>query len=616
MSEARTTYDSLGFYLSDPPGLGGARADLEHWILEPVIEPGIPSIVIEQLGSGCGEGEAYIVATGADELKFRAPGEEDLGAAVEVLANTSAVLPGATAGQWVRVYRDGTYNAADLSGDLRFRIVKGVNNAIGMANETVSGGTRYGCLWIHNRSAEAISDIEVSATGDYTVALEAPTAGYTPIAADDETAPSGVTFAASDGAASLAAGESLLLRWKRELSAPAVNAFAEGEITVEWVSDAVTYTETLAGLYGVSDATLAGYALFVGEDAAPDLEAAPAEFGALPLSTALAPGHTHRWLVRRVNEYGLSSLNTLSRAVTLDGDGEEVGAPLTNPEVISITSGPGGEVDVRLRYNGALDPTPADYFRLYVGANVAINGGDPTPDPETDEAQDTAIAVIGLARPDVEQIVRLGPYGYGVPVAVIARVYSSELDAESDSTEAHTVTVTTQGPVGMHQFAVAAGGLRGAGRSLMEGAVYYDAPTNSVGIRTLSGEVVFFGSDEAFRAAYGSETLFRTRFAVQTVAHSAAGAATPIEAISADEVYLNVAGVRRAKIDFVAGTIEAASFTLGAARIALPVIGPVYVTGTETNIMVRNSLTGRWTPALRVNDAGHLTVYLPYKQEL
>lgn len=614
MPDARTTYDSLGFYLSDPNGLGGARADQEHWILEPVIEPGIPSLVIEQIGSGCGEGQCQIVAVGEDSLKFAAPGEE-LGAAVTVAANTSAVLTSDTATKWVRVYRDATYNAADLSGELRFASVKGVNNAVGMANETVAGGTRYGCVWIHNRSASEITGIEVSATGAYTVALETPALGLAEETTDDETAPA-VTFGTSDTAASLAPGESLLLRFKRVLSTPTVDVFAEGAVTVEWVSAAVTYTETLAGLYGVSDPALAGYALFVGEDAEPDFDAAPAASGAVPLTAALAPSHTHNWVLRQVNEYGLSSLNTLSRAVTLDGSGGSTTTNLTDPEVISITSAPGGEVDIRLRYNGLADINPADYFRLYVGANVAINGDDPTPDPVTDTPQDFAIEVMGLARPDMEQIITIGPYGYGVPVSVIARVYSSAIDLESGSMTPHNVTVTTQGPVGMHQFAVAPGSKYGAGRTLNEGNVYYDAPTNAVGIRTLNGEVVLFGSEEAFRAAYGSETLFRTRFAVQTVAHSAAGAATPIEAISADEIYINVSLVRRAKIDFTAGIIEAASFSLGAARISLPVIGPVYVTGSETNIMLRNSLTGKWTPALRVDDAGHLTVYLPYKQEL
>lgn len=615
MSSARTGIDSLGFYLSDPAGLGGARSDFEHLVLEPIITPGIPSIIVEQVSSACGEGDCQIVASGADALRFAAPGEE-LGAAVTISDNTSMVLESETAGKTVRVYRDALYNAADLTGDLRFSLVKGLNNAIGLADETVSGGTRYGCVWLHNRSAAAITGIEVTGAGAYTVWLEAPSAGLCQEIADDTTAPTGASFGATDTAATLAAGESLLLWVRRVLAAPTMDPAAEGLVVVEWVSSAVTYTQTLAGCYRVSDPALAGYALFLGTDAQPDFDAAPAEFGALPLVTALAADATHYWAVREVNEFGLASLNTLTRVVTLDAGGEDATEALTNPEVISITSGPGGEVDVRLRYNGMADATPADYFRLYVGANVSINGDDPTPDPGTDTPEDTAIVVMGLARPDVEQVVRLGPYGYGVPVSVIARVYSSTLDAESNSTTAHTVTVSTQGPVGMHQFAMAAGSKYGAGRSLMEGTVYYDAPTNAVGVKTLSGEVVLFGSDEAFRAAYGSETLFRTRFDLQTVPHSAAGAATPIEAISADEVYINVAGVRRARVDFVAGVIECASWTTGADRANLPVIGPVYVTGTTTYLMVRNALTGRWTPALSVDDEGHLTVYGPYKQEL
>lgn len=615
MANARTNIDSLGFYLSDPQGLGGARADLEFWPLEPVIDPGIPSIVIEQVSAACGEGQARIIAAGTNSLKFAAPGEE-YGEAVTVAANTSALLESETPGKAVRVYRDSVYNAADLSGDLTFRLVVGLNNSIGMANETVAGGTRYGCVWLHNHSALPVTGITVTGNADYDVALEVPTAGLVQIPADDETAPSGVTFGSTDTAATLAAGESLVLRWRRTLTAPDMSPLVDAEIEAEWTWDGDVYNQTLPGRYRVSDPALAVHALYLGEDAEPDFEASPAESGALPLTTALAPGHTWRWVVREVNEYGLSSKNTLSRPVVVGAGGEDEAEALTNPEVISITSAPGGEVDVRLRYNGIADAVMADTFRLYVGANISINGDDPTPDPETDEPNDTEMVVFGLARPDLEMVVRLGPYPYGTPVAVIARVYSSELEAESTSMEVHTVTVSTQAPVGMHQFAVAAGGIHGAGRTQMEGTIYYDAPTNSVGIKTLSGEVVLFGSSEAFRAAFGSDTLFRTRFSLATVEHFAAGSNSPIEAISADEIYINVAGIRLACIDFVAGVIEAAAFAIGADRIDLPVIGPIYATGSETNIMVRNSLTGRWTPALRVDDTGRLTVYLPYRQEL
>lgn len=615
MAEARTHIDSLGIYLSDPEGLGGARADMEFWPLEPVIEPGIPSIVIEHVSAACGEGQASIMATGVNSLKFAAPGEA-YGEAVTVAANTSALLESETPGKAVRVYRDAVYNAADLSGSLNFRVVRGINNSIGMANETVAGGTRYGCVWLHNHSALPVTSITVTGNADYDVALEVPTAGLVQHPVDDQTAPSGVTFAGTDTAATLAAGESLVLRFRRSLTAPSMNPLVDTEIQVDWTWDGDSYNQALPGRYRVSDPALAVHAVYLGEDAEPDFDLAPAASGTLPLTTALAPGHSWRWVVREVNEFGLSSQNTLSRRVVVGPGGEDGAEALTDPEVVSIASAPGGEIDVRLRYNGIADTVQADTFRLYVGANVAINGDDPTPDPETDTPIDTEMVVFGLARPDLEMVVRLGPYPYGTPVALIARVYSSALEAESGSMEVHTATVTTQAPVGMHQFAVAAGGIHGAGRTQMEGVVYYDAPTNSVGIKTLSGETVVFGSSEAFRAAFGSGTLFRTRFSLSTVEHFAAGSANPIEAISADEVYLNVAGIRLARIDFVAGVIEAAAFTLGADRIDLPVIGPIYATGSETNIMVRNSLTGRWTPALRVDDSGRLTVYLPYRQEL
>lgn len=608
MATARSNSDALGFYLSDPARLGGARADLEFCPVEPVIEPGLPPIILERVSGSCGVGLGRIVAAGADSLQFAAPGEE-LGAAVTVSANTSALLESESPGKSVRVYRDSVYNGADLSGEIRFDLVIGVNNTIGLGNGAVAGGVKYGCVWMVNHSAAAVTGITVSGSGVMAVGLETPSDGLCQVISDDETAPSAVTFGATATVATLAAGESRLIWVRRTLTAPSVTALALAEIEVEFTAGGETYTETLPGQYRVADGALAQYELFLGEDGPPDFGAAPTQTGALPLVAALAAGHRWEWAVRARNAYDLSSQNTLTRVVTLNGDGEEAGAALTNPEIVSMTSAPGGEVDLRLRYNGLADVTPGDTFRVYVRTNGT------NPDPETDSPIDTQMTVTGLVRPEIEAIVKLGPYTYGTPVAVIARVYSTTLEAESDSTTVSSMSVTTQAPVGMHQFAVSAGGMHGAGRTASTGTVYYDAPTNSVGIKTLSGEVVLFGSSAAFRAEHGSQTLCRTALDFVTSAQGASGSASPIEAISADEIYLNVSGVRQARIDFVAGIIEAAAFTLGADRIDLPVIGPVYTTPTATNIMVRNSVTGRWTPAIRVDNTGRLTIYMPVRQE-
>ena len=111
------------------------------------------------------------------------------------------------------------------------------------------------------------------------------------------------------------------------------------------------------------------------------------------------------------------------------------------------------------------------------------------------------------------------------------------------------------------------------------------------------------------------EREFRTALELWNVAHSASGTSSPVEAVSADEIYLNVAGTRRAKLDLTNGRIEAASFDFSEVAISLPVIGPTYTTTTETYLMVLNGVTGRWTPILKVNSSGVLTTTAEILQE-
>lgn len=605
MATAMTKGDGLGFYLSDPSGLGGSRRDAEFWPWEPVIQSTIPPIIIERVSAGCGEGDARIVATGPDTVQFAAPGE-DLGAAVTLAANSRAVLESETPTKTVRVYRDSGYSAADLGGEMRFYLVQGLNNAIALENATVAGGTRYGCFWIKNHGTVPVSGIVVTAGSNYAVGFEAPSGGLVQEIADSSTAPSAVSLGATANVGTLGPGQSVAVWLRRVLSSPSVSLGAVGQVTVAYTVDGVAYSEVLTGLYRVSDPSLAGYHLFVGEDGLPDFSGASTAFSAtLPMVQALTPGARSYWCVREASEFGLSSQNTLCGMVNVGAGGEDDTEALTDPEVLSITSAPGGEVDVRLRYSGGMDATPADTWRLYVAT------GGTTPDPDVDTPTDTAMRVQGFGGPVAEAVISLGPYVYGATVKVIARVYSSELDAESDSTTVHSVTVSTQAPVGPHFASLGMGESRGLGQSLMAGSTAYGDAT----VRVSTGETIIEGSGEVFRAELGILRLFRTGLAFKNQAQGAAGSTSPIEAVSADEIYLNVASVRRAKIDLSNGRIEATEFVMTETAIDLPIIGPVVATATAVYVMVRHSVTGRWTPALSVDEAGTMTVCLPVLQE-
>ncbi len=609
MATAFSKSDALGYYLSDPRGLGGSRSAVEFEALEPVVLTAIAPIIIERVSPLCGEGQATITAGPDNTLAFAAPGEA-AGEYVTVPANGRVLLESETPGKSVRVYRDAVYAPADLGGLMTFDLVRGVNNAVGLGNITVSGVTDYGCVWLYNQSDADITGIEVTPGAGFAVAFETPVSGLCEETADATTAPA-ASFGASASVATLGAGESVLLRFCRTVGAATVNAAVLAEIAVEWVSAAVTYTDTLSGYYRIADASLARYELFAGEDGLPDFSAPAVATGDLPLSVSLSPGHTHYYALRERNAYDLSSFNVLCESKVIDGDGEEVIEVLSDPVVVSMESTAGGEVTVALRYADLVDEVAADTWRLY----ATSDGTDP--DPNTDTPTDSPMRASALGRPQVENNVRLGPYDYGATVKVIARVYSSELEAESGSEVINSIEVTTQAPVGAHRLGASMGGFRGAAlSSVNDGVVYYDGPTNSVGVRTLGGEVVLFGASDAFRAELGALSQFRTVLGFHTIDHGAAGAATPIEAVSDTEIYINVAGVRRAKIDLALGRIEASGFVHTYEPIDYPVIGPVNITQTATYIMVRHGVTGRWTPAVKVDSDGILTTTLYVRMEV
>lgn len=611
MAAAKSNSDAMAYYLSDPAGLGGARSAREFCPLEPVIDVAIPPLIVERVSPDCGEGTGVITAYSGDQVTFTAPGDDE-GAAVTLAANTAALVESADPAKSVRVYRDAIYSDADLEGVMSVGLVAGMNNAVGMRNITTAGATTYGGVWLVNQSTQPITGIAVTPGSGYTVVFETPVGGVVQEIADDTTAPSAVSFAGSASLSSLGPAEAVFLWWKRVVGATTVNAEASGSVSIAWDWGGVTYTDVLSGKYRIADSSLAVYELYIGEDTAPDFTASPAASSAtLPFSHALTEEVTSNWAVRKRNTYGLRSFNTLTAAVVVGVGGADETPVLTDPTVVSLVSGPGGIARLWVRYNGANDATAADYFRLY------ITDDGSTPDPVTDTPADTAMRQNALARPELEQIIEIGPYAYGDVVKVIVRAYSSELEAESASETVHSLTIDTQNPVGAHRLGLTMGGYRGLTPSAQEGTVYYNDPTNTVGIRTATGEVVLFApASEVLRAERGRLSWFRTPLWMKNTAHSAAGSASPVEVVSATEIYINVSGTRRCKIDLVNFRIEAATFVQQAAALSVPVIGPVHTTADATYIQVRDSVTGRWTPAIKVDSSGVVTIPSAIQQEV
>lgn len=606
-----TKSDALGYFLSEPRGLGGARTGIQFWPLTPVISDAIPPLIIERVRGENGAGTGTLRAYGSSMASWEAPGDDE-GAQMAIPANTRVLLESDDTSKSIVVYRDSEYDSEDIEGAMTVELVPGMNNAVGLDNITTAGAKHYGFLWLVNQSDEPITELTVTGTGDYTVGTEEPDGGEVQEIADNETAPIGITFAASVDISRLDPDEYIGLWVKRDADAGSVSAEETATINVTWLWAGASYSDTLTGEYRVADSSLDRYEFFLGVDDDPDFTASPeATSATLPFTVAATVDAENRYAVRKRNSYDLESFNVLASVTNVGAGGEDETPVLTDPEMVSLTAAPGGEADLRLKYNGAADDTEADTWRLY----ITTNGTDP--DPATDSPSDTSMKQIGLARPVVEAILNLGPYDYGTDLRVIARVYSTTLDDESNSTEVHTLDIDTQKPVGGHLYQPALGGYRAVTPDIYSATVYYDDPTDSIGLKTLDGEVILFaGSVDVLRGERGALDFTRTPLLLKQQAHSASGNSAPIEVVSANEIYINVNGTRRVKIDLANDRIEAATFEQVSTPLDVPVIGPFHMTDTNTYIQVRDRYTGRWTPAIAVNSSGKMTFTAPIKQDL
>jgi len=199
----------------------------------------------------------------------------------------------------------------------------------------------------------------------------------------------------------------------------------------EWVYVQLDYQDQ----YRVADDSLNRYELFIGEDASPDLEAAPDDTSAsLPFSYVITPplvGSTDfHIVVRKRNQYDLTSLNQYERIVTVAAGGAEVVANPSSPASVTLESAPDGYLSLTATYYFRQDgDNRGDYWQIY----VTDTGSDPVPGVDTP-------TVVLMQHDDVNLSwikYPIGPYLGGEDVRVIVRVLRS-----SDSATDGNTTVT------------------------------------------------------------------------------------------------------------------------------------------------------------------------------
>lgn len=222
---------------------------------------------------------------------------------------------------------------------------------------------------------------------------------------------------------------------RRASRGPAALAYAPPPAAVLAVEGAAE------GLYRVSDATLAGYLLYRGVDAAPDLDAAPWQtFAALPYTTpALAADARHVLVLRRRDAYGLVSRNNAGRSVDLDAAGDELPARPSDPGSVSVAPAAGGTVLVTARYAyGADGAAAADAWLIYLRSD----GVDPDP------AVDAAVEVPMIRADGVAKLsYTSAAFAEGATVKAIVRTRRSGTpDVDGVGSTIHAATATLLGP--------------------------------------------------------------------------------------------------------------------------------------------------------------------------
>lgn len=149
-------------------------------------------------------------------------------------------------------------------------------------------------------------------------------------------------------------------------------------------SIANTFASAQQGSYRIANA-IAGYNLYVGLGAIPDLTQAPAAFSAtLPFSYTLPlPGsgtRTYYILVQAQDQYGLVSQNQHYTTLTLDSSGNQITNPVNGPTDLQLYPQPGQTIRVSSQYPGyGIDQFPADVWHVWISSVTPVDtSGAPT----------------------------------------------------------------------------------------------------------------------------------------------------------------------------------------------------------------------------------------------
>lgn len=274
-----------------------------------------------------------------------------------------------------------------------------------------------------------------------------PLTGPIQTIADESTAPTGVSWSTARTAATGVSVGTLYVNqhagiWiHRELPAGIdATAKAWSQVGVEYVSNGVTYTETLAGLYRIAVDARARYELHIGAGSEPDITAAATEtFTSLPHTTSytFAAGNTYYMVTNSRNKFDLVSQYDQTTVLAIDGSGDETGEAPSTPEIFYWEPAAGGTFVLKSTYAHHQDAEAikAEEWLIY----TTYNGATPTPGVDTP-------TVVSLTNNDVVTYLEwTSPaQSNGVTGKVLVRVRRDS--TSSASSAVFTAVAETAGP--------------------------------------------------------------------------------------------------------------------------------------------------------------------------
>lgn len=173
MSDEKTHFDSIRFYLTGADSDGGAQTDPDASLgkyrsstlvefLSTSISNAISNITVDFVSGANGTGNGSLTASGNDELKWTPPSGSQSAGVTIANGETKIIEDSSDPEKFIRVTRT---SADNLSGTATIALTSVYNNVFGLDNvstsEASAGDTEYRCFCIKNDSANTVENVEI-----------------------------------------------------------------------------------------------------------------------------------------------------------------------------------------------------------------------------------------------------------------------------------------------------------------------------------------------------------------------------------------------------------------------------------------------------------------------